>query len=107
MLCSLRTLNIDLEELLVEFGSQFITPDEKIQPALEIAIIHGHTDIVQYLVSKGAPVNAHDKHKSTALMIACCSEHADIIHILLNHGADPNIQVKEIVLHFTLLAINR
>ena len=92
VVCSSKTPNNDLVELLVQSGAQFVIPDE-IQTTLGIAAMEGHTDIVQYLVSEGAPVNAQDRDGVTALMLACCYNRSEIIvYFLLNHGADPNIQ---------------
>ena len=92
VVCSLEAPNKYLVELLVQSGAQFVIPGEKIQTALGIATIKGHTDIVQYLLIEGAPVNARDIYGVTSLIHACRYKHTEIVQILLNHEADPNMQ---------------
>ena len=89
--CSSKTPNKNLIELLVQSGAHFVIPDEKL-PALGIATMNGHVDIVQYLVGEGAPVNAQGSDGTTSLMIAYWYRQSEIIHFLLNHGADPDMQ---------------
>ena len=50
-MCSLKTPNKDLVELLVQSGAQLVVPGEEIT-ALEIATREGQTDIVRYLASE-------------------------------------------------------
>ena len=101
VVCSLKTPNKGLVELLVESGAQLVVPGEKIV-ALQIATHEGHADIVQYLVSAGTPVNAQNKDGVTSLMYACCEKRSEIVYFLLNHGADLNTQDREgnAALHF-------
>ena len=94
VVCSLKTPNKGLVELLVESGAQLVVPGEKIV-ALEIATQKGHADIVRYLVSAGAPVNAQNKGGFTSLMRACFKKRSEIVSFLLNHGADLNTQDRE------------
>ena len=101
LMCSLKTPNKDLVELLVQSGAQLVVPGEEIM-ALEIATREGHTDIVQYLASAGAPVNAQDSNGVTSLMYACRYKGCEMVRILLSHGADPNMQNQNssTALHF-------
>ena len=94
VMCSLKSPNKGLVELLVQSGAQFVIQGEKIM-ALEIATREGHVDIVQYLVSEGAPVNAQDRDGVTALMYACSEKQSEIMSFLLNHGADINIRNRD------------
>ena len=101
VVCSLKTPNKGLVELLVESGAQLVVPGEEIV-ALEIATSEGHADIVRYLVNAGTPVNAQDKDGLTSLMYACFEKRTEIPSFLLNHGADLNTQDREgsAALHF-------
>ena len=94
VVCSLKTPNKGLVELLVESGAQLVVPGEEIV-ALEIATREGHADIVRYLVSAGTPVNAQNKDGFTSLMCACFKKQSEIVSFLLNHGADLNTQDRE------------
>ena len=101
LVCSLKTPNKDLVELLVQSRAQLVVPGEEIT-ALEIATREGHTDIVQYLASEGAPVNAQDSNGVTSLMYACRYKGCEMVRILLSHGAVPNMQNQNssTALHF-------
>ena len=101
MVCSLKTPNKGLVELLVQSGAELAVPGEKIV-ALEMATREGQADIVRYLVSAGAPVNAQNKDGVTSLMCACFKKRSEIVSFLLNQGADLDIQDKEgtAALHF-------
>ena len=56
-------------------------------PALYLAAVHGHCDVVKALLVKGAAING-----SRALIAASLAGSLEIVELLLTHGADPNIQ---------------
>ena len=101
MVCSLKSQNKELVELLVQSGAQLTVPGEEIT-ALEIATRESHVDVVQFLASEGSPVNAQDSNGMTSLMYACRYNCCEMIRVLLNHGGDPNMQDKNgsTALHF-------
>ena len=104
VVCDSDTANIDLVKLLVHSGADINVEEEETKAtALLLAIMSGHTQIVQYLLDKGADINALSKDGHSSLMIACQYKHQDIVHLLLNYRADANTQnskTTNTALHF-------
>jgi len=69
--------------------------DEKRTSPLMLAVMHGHTDVVQELLKNGADVNEYDASGRTALMVAALTGRTPILQTLLSNGASVNVQNTE------------
>ena len=56
-------------------------------PALMVAIMYKHKEIVSMLLEKGADVHAKDNDGTTALMFAHQEGYTDIVRMLKQNGA--------------------
>ena len=65
--------------------------DSKGNTLLDIAVLKGTLEIVEYLVSAGANVNYRNSSDGTPLVIAIKNEKFDLIAYLLNQGANVNL----------------
>lgn len=61
--------------------------------ALHLAVIGGHTTVIEFLLTVAATneVNSSDRAGYTPLQIAASEGHEEIIRLLLTQGADVNI----------------
>jgi ankyrin repeat protein/uncharacterized caspase-like protein len=75
--------------------------DSKGNTLLDIAVLKGTLEIVEYLVSAGANVNYRNSSDGTPLIIAIKNEKFDLIAYLLNQGANVNLasQFNDTPLH--------
>ena len=60
---------------------------------LHIAVVEGHSEIVQYLISSGADINCKGMYRWSPLHLAVKFNQADIANLLLNNKADPNFKM--------------
>ena len=60
--------------------------------SLHIAVVEGHTEIVNTLLDKGVDANSHGGQYGSALQAASFMGHTKIVNILLDKGADVNCQ---------------
>lgn len=83
-----------VQELLVNAPNLISTIDKgkghSGLPALDLAIKHGHSEIVELLLSKGANPNGRNVYGHGPLHIATKNGHANLIKILVDYGADIN-----------------
>ncbi len=59
-------------------------------PALHLAVMYGHSDLVELLLSKGAEANVRDEHGVSALEVAARGGHANVVAPLVSYGGDIN-----------------
>lgn len=57
---------------------------------LHIAVVEGHSEIVQYLILSGADINCKGMYGWSPLHLAVKFNQADIVKVLLNNKANPN-----------------
>jgi hypothetical protein len=60
---------------------------------LHIAVVEGHSEIVQYLILSGADINCKGMYGWSPLHFAIKFNQADIVKLLLNNKADPNFKM--------------
>jgi len=81
-----------VEELLAKqaAGAKAFSPDRF--PAVALAAVFGHLEVVRYLAAQGADINAVSTNGTgyTALTGAVASGHTAIVEWLLQHGANAN-----------------
>ncbi|HJZ58755.1 MAG TPA: ankyrin repeat domain-containing protein, partial [Gemmataceae bacterium] len=54
---------------------------------LHLAVVHGHSDVVEYLIQRGADVNADSGGGWTPLHLAARTDRLDIVKLLVESGA--------------------
>lgn len=62
---------------------------------LDMAVINGHEEVVEFLIQNGANVNATDFQGYTALHSAVKCGHKNIVRYLLDHKANVNATSKD------------
>jgi len=62
---------------------------------LTLAVLRGHTEVVNLLLSSGANANAQEAGGMTGLMFAASWGHPEIVRALLAKGASVNTQDRE------------
>lgn len=60
---------------------------------LHIAVVEGHSEIVQYLISSGADVNCKGMYGWSPLHLAIKFNQSEIVKLLLTNKADPNFKM--------------
>ena len=76
--------NLDMIQLLVEFGATLSLADAAGITALMKATQNGHFEIVSFLLKSGAEINSTDSKGTTALVYAAKFGHIDILQLLLS-----------------------
>ena len=79
-------------ELLAQPSTDVNSKDNDSRSALELAVMHGHIEIVNLLLKAGANPNTQDKWENTALMEAALRCNQDICRLLLAAGALLHLQ---------------
>ena len=77
---------------LIEQGANVAEPDATGEPALLIASLNGHPDVVALLLDKGANIETRNKGGLTALHAAAYGGHLDVVELLIAKGAAVNDQ---------------
>lgn len=88
--------NLDIAELLLDYGANPNISDNSGATPLIKAIALKHKDMAELLLNDNYPVdvNRHDKFGKTALMVAQLTKQSELIELLLNKGAqDTNFQL--------------
>lgn len=89
------TGNIDLIQLLMEFGASVNIQNEHGISALFNAVKYDHLDVVKFLLEYGADPNVQEsERKDTPLICASKYGRVEIVHYLLASGATPNTMNK-------------
>ena len=84
-------------ELLLQYGADANSTDERGTTALMTAAASGSADAVRVLIEHGADVNAKEgAHGQTALMFAAALNRADAIKALLDAHADPDVTTRAV-----------
>ena len=65
-------------------------------PALHLAVMYGHSDLVELLLSKGAKANVRDEYGVSALEVAAKRGHANVVASLVSYGGDINGEQHEL-----------
>ncbi len=89
--------NLDIVKVLVERGARIgdvhvYYPESGAQwegTALDVAVMHGHADVVGYLLDKGATAT------DDLLLNACMNGHLDVVKLLADHGASVKVTRPE------------
>lgn len=76
--------NLEMIQLLVEFGANLNSSDNQGVTALMMAAKEGHFEAADLLVKSGAEINSTDSKGSTALVYAARSGHNDLLQLLLS-----------------------
>jgi ankyrin repeat protein len=80
--------NIDILERLVALGADPGAPVWKTRSALHVAVINGHTGVVQWLLEQDVAVNGLDAQGVPPLTHAIADGRSDIVALLAAAGAD-------------------
>ncbi|MGO7588607.1 ankyrin repeat domain-containing protein [Rhizobium leguminosarum] len=71
-------------------SSDLAEPDEAGEPALIIASLAGHADVVALLLDRGADIEVRNKGGLTALHAAAYGGNLEVVKLLVADGADVN-----------------
>ncbi|MBB4289858.1 ankyrin repeat protein [Rhizobium leguminosarum] len=77
-------------EQLLDRGADVSEADEAGEPALIIAALAGHADVVALLLDRGADIEARNKGGLTALHAAAYAGNLKVVELLVADGADVN-----------------
>jgi len=77
---------------LLDQGAKVTEPDSSGEPALLIASLAGHADIVALLLERGSPIEIRNKGGLTALHAAAYGGNLDVVELLVAKGAAVNDQ---------------
>ena len=80
---------------LVQAGADVNGTDADHTSALRIAVVMGHTEMVQFLLDHGAKSDVPDEEGTTALMDACGMGRSKIATALVAAGANPNARSND------------
>ena len=81
----------DVASVLLDFHADVTIKSRFGVPALCLAAMHGHHNIVRLLLYRGANVDSLcDSDRSTALHAAAIGNHEAVVRLLLEHGASVN-----------------
>jgi uncharacterized protein len=83
---------LDLVQLLLQFGADVNTADDKSRPPLMNASLKENVQVVQCLLEAGADVNAVDSNGHCALKAAVQANSTALLQLLLKHGADSSFR---------------
>jgi ankyrin repeat protein len=75
---------------LLDQGADINEPDGSGEPALLIASLAGHADVVALLLERGSNIEIRNKGGLTALHAAAYGGHLDVVELLIVDGADVN-----------------
>ncbi len=85
--------DMNILELLVEFGSDIYDIDNEGVSVLEYAITYGYIDMVKLLLQKGVSINKTARKSGfTPLMAAVSYNHSELVKIFLTQNPDLNAQ---------------
>ena len=88
--CSMRdACGMETIMLLIDNGADILDFDDEGVGILDMAITHGHLEMVKYLIGQGVDVN-HTNRRSgfTPLMAAVCYGRIEITKILITQGVN-------------------
>jgi len=82
--------DVDRTKQLLDDGAAVAELDPSGEPALLIASLAGHTDVVALLLERGSDVEIRNKHGLTALHAAAYGGNVDVVKLLVAKGASVN-----------------
>jgi ankyrin repeat protein len=85
-----RDGDVERTKQLLDQGAVLTEPDAAGEPALLIASLAGHTDIVTLLLERGGDIHIHNKGGLTALHAAAYGGKLDVVKLLVSKGAAVN-----------------
>lgn len=88
LILACRRGNVDLIDLLLEFGADVNHRNKKGSCPLIAAAMKGFRDICLKLLDKGADVNAETENRDTALSLATWQNQTEAALLLMDRGAD-------------------
>lgn len=74
----------------LQSGASIADVNDAGEPALIIAALAGHADVVALLLDRGADIEIRNKGGLTALHAAAYGGHLDVVELLVARGADVN-----------------
>jgi len=85
-----REGDVERAKQLLDQGTDLAAPDEAGEPALLIASLAGHADLVALLLERGSDIQIRNKHGLTALHAAAYGGNLDVVELLVAKGAAVN-----------------
>lgn len=82
--------DVDRTKQLLDQGAAVAEPDAAGDPALVIASLAGHKDVVALLIERGSDIAIRNKHGLTALHAAAFGGNMDVVELLVAKGAPVN-----------------
>lgn len=87
--------HVETVTVLLKAGADPKSKSRQGIPAIVLAAIYGHSDVIKSLLDHGAIVDARDSFGFTALMTAAGTGREDVVKQLLIAGADINAQTED------------
>lgn len=85
-----RNGDVDRTKQLLDQGASVAEPDLAGEPALLIASLAGHKEVVAVLLERGSDMGIRNKHGLTALHAAAYGGKLDVVELLVTKGASVN-----------------
>lgn len=85
-----RDGDVERTRQLLDQGTNVAEPDSAGEPALLIASLAGHADVVALLLERGSDIEIRNKGGLTALHAAAYGGHLDVVELLVAKGAAVN-----------------
>jgi ankyrin repeat protein len=82
--------DVDRTKQLLDQGAVVTEPDAAGDPALVIASLAGHENVVALLLERGSDIGIRNKHGLTALHAAAYGGNIDVVELLVAKGAPVN-----------------
>lgn len=82
--------DVERTKQLLDQGADVAEPDSAGEPALLIASLAGHADVVAVLLERGSDIEIRNKGGLTALHAAAYGGHLDVVELLVAKGAVVN-----------------
>jgi ankyrin repeat protein len=84
--------DLDQVRLLLQYGADINSKDQRGQTALMNAAHAGQAELVRLLIENGADLDVTAKYNFSALMLSLITHHTEAAQLLIEAGADVNIR---------------